>query len=267
MIDPAPDTRELPAAPARPSIPLPPAAPVAAGMTRVRAIVEVLLCSSYPTQILVAGVLAAFGLTGLAADGALNASFVIAVSIGDAALVATLVTVFMWRNGESLAATFVTRRPAAREILLGLGLAPLVLVGVSVLVGVVRLAAPELHNVKVNPMGALMRDPVLAVAFAVVVVIAGGVREELQRGFQLHRLTGHVCGAGPALLLTSVAFGAGHTLQGYDVAVATGVLGAAWGLLYLSRGSIVAAAVSHGVFNLAQVVIAWAFGDAIAPSP
>jgi len=236
-------------------------------MTPIRAVVEVLLCSSYPTQILVAGVLAAFGLTGLGADGSLNARFVIAVSIGDALLVAALVTGFMWRNGESLAATFVSRRPAGREVLLGLGLAPLVLVGVSVVVAVVRAAAPGLHNVPVNPMGALMRDPVLAVAFAVVVVVAGGMREELQRGFQLHRLTGHVCGPGLALLLTSVAFGAGHTLQGYDVAVATGVLGAAWGLLYLSRGSIVAAAVSHGVFNLAQVLIAWAFGDAIAPSP
>ena len=78
-------------------------------------------------------------------------------------------------------------------------------------------------------MGALMRDPMLAVTFAFVVVLAGGVREELQRGFQLHRLTGHVCGPGLALVLTSLAFGAGHTLQGYDVAVATGVLGAFWG--------------------------------------
>ena len=105
-------------------------------------------------------------------------------------------------------------------------------------------------------MGALMRDPALAAAFAVVVVLAGGVREELQRGFQLHRLTGHVCRPGLALLVTSLAFGAGHTLQGYDVAVATGVLGAFWGLIYLTRGSIVAGAVSHGLFNFGQVVIA-----------
>lgn len=267
MSDPAPDLREVPAAPDLPPHPLPPMASAPPAMTPIRAIVEVLLCSSYPTQILVAGGLAAFGLTGLGADGSLNARFVIAVSLGDALLVAALITIFMWRNGESLAAAFVTRRPAGREVLLGLGLAPLVLVGVSLLVTIVRAAAPALHNVPVNPMGALMRDPALAVTFAVVVVIAGGVREELQRAFQLHRLTGHVCGPGLALLLTSVAFGAGHTLQGYDVAIATGVLGAAWGLLYLTRGSIVAAAVSHGAFNLAQVVIAATLGDALAPSP
>ena len=89
-------------------------------------------------------------------------------------------------------------------------------------------------------MGALMRDPMVVMTFAFVVVVAGGMREELQRGFQLHRLTGHVCGPVPALLLASLAFGAGHTVQGYDVAVATGVLGAFWGLLFLTRRSVVA---------------------------
>ncbi|MGE4221829.1 MAG: CPBP family glutamic-type intramembrane protease [Vicinamibacterales bacterium] len=231
-------------------------------MTARRAILEVALCSSYPTQILVATVLAAFGGRGLDADGTLNAPFVIAVSVGDAVLVVTLIAAFMWRSGESLAATFVTGRPVGRDVLLGIGLAPLVLIGVSVTVAALRALLPQLHNVPENPMGTLMRDPALAAVFAVVVVLAGGVREELQRGFQLHRLTGHVCGPGLALLLTSAAFGAGHTLQGYDVAVATGLLGAGWGLLYLTRRSIVAAAVSHGVFNLAQVVIAATFAAA-----
>ena len=70
-----------------------------------------------------------------------------------------------------------------------------------------------------------------------------------------------------SLLLTSVAFGAGHTLQGLDIAVATGVPGGFWGVLYLTRGSVVAAAVSHGLFNLGQVVIAYTLGDALAPTP
>lgn len=260
MTDPAPDGRDDPGAAAPQPLP-------AAAMTPTRAVLEALLCSSYPTQVLVAAGLASVGLTGLTPEGALNAPFVIAVSLGDAALVALLVVWFVRRNGESLHTVFLAGRPVGREALLGLALAPLVLLGIALVVAVLRLAVPQLHNVPVNPMGALMRDPVLAAAFAVVVVVAGGMREELQRGFQLHRLTGHVCGPGAALLLTSVAFGAGHTLQGYDVAVATGLLGAAWGLLYLARRSIVAAAVSHAVFNLAQVAIAATMGDAIAPSP
>ena len=140
--------------------------------------------------------------------------------------------------------------------MLGVALAPAVLLGISLVVAAIRVAAPGLHNVPTNPMGALMRDPALAAVFAFVVVVAGGMREELQRGFQLHRLTGHVCGPLAAVVLTSLAFGAGHSLQGWDVAVATGILGAGWALLYLTRHSIVAAAVSHGLFNLAQVVVA-----------
>jgi membrane protease YdiL (CAAX protease family) len=234
-------------------------------MTRARAVLEVVLCSSYPTQLLVAGTLAAAGIRGLNADGGLNAPFVMGVAVGDATLVVLLIVLFLRRNGESLPAVFVAGRPIWREVTFGVMLAPMVLLGISLVVAGLRLLVPSLHNLPTNPMGALMRDPALAAAFAVVVVLAGGVREELQRGFQLHRLTGHVCGPGLALLLTSLAFGAGHTLQGYDVAVATGVLGAFWGLLYLTRGSVVAAAVSHGLFNLGQVVIAFTFGDALGP--
>ena len=261
MTDLAPDMREVPAAPA----PSPPPPLPASRVTPARALLEVLLCSSYPTQVVVAGALAAAGVPGVKADGSLNAPFVIAVSLGDAALVVALITWFIRRNGEAMTQVFVAGRPAWREVGLGVALTPLVLLGISLLVAAIRAAVPVLHNVPTNPMGALMRDPVLALTFAVVVVLAGGVREELQRGFQLHRLTGHVCGPGLALLLTSLAFGAGHTLQGYDVAVATGALGAFWGLLYLGRRSVVAAAVSHGLFNLAQVAIAWAIGDALPP--
>ena len=154
------------------------------------------MCSSYPTQLVVAGALAAAGVPGVKADGSLNALFVIAVSLGDATLVVALITWFIRRNGESMARVFVAGRPVWREVGLGVGLAPLVLLGVSLLVAAIRAAMPVLHNVPTNPMGALMRDPVLAVTFAVVVVLAGGVREELQRGFQLHRLTGQVCRPG-----------------------------------------------------------------------
>src|SRR5262245_44817260 len=101
MTDPAPDPREEPAAP---SAALPPPAP---RMTSWRALGEVVLCSSYPTQLVVAGLLAASGIPGLKNDGSLNATFVIAVSLGDAALVAALVVWFLRRNGESLGAVFL----------------------------------------------------------------------------------------------------------------------------------------------------------------
>jgi membrane protease YdiL (CAAX protease family) len=51
----------------------------------------------------------------------------------------------------------------------------------------------------------------------------------------------------------SIAFGAGHYLQGWDAAIATGLLGLTWGILFLRRGSAIAPIVSHAGYNAAQV--------------
>ena len=61
---------------------------------------------------------------------------------------------------------------------------------------------------------------------------------------------------GPAvgLAVVSIAFGAGHVIQGFDAAVATGMLGFVWGLIYLRRGSAVGPIVSHALYNGAQVL-------------
>ena len=142
-----------------------------------------------------------------------------------------------------------------REAVLGVMLVPLVTFGVARGGAGARALCPSLHNVAVNPMSAFMADPAMAVAFGVVVVVAGGVREEMQRAFQLHRLTGHVCAPLVALAMTSVAFGRGTPCRAATWRWRRCVLGAFWGALYLRRRSLVAASVSHGLFNLGQVVI------------
>jgi membrane protease YdiL (CAAX protease family) len=52
----------------------------------------------------------------------------------------------------------------------------------------------------------------------------------------------------------SVIFGLGHLEQGYAAAIATGSLGAGWGVLYWRRRSVIAPIISHAGFNLAQLV-------------
>ena len=69
--------------------------------------------------------------------------------------------------------------------------------------------------------------------FAFVVMIAGGVREEIQRGFVLRRFEQYLGGGAVGLAIFSALFGLGHLEQGYDVAISTGVLGAFWGAIYL----------------------------------
>ena len=90
--------------------------------------------------------------------------------------------------------------------------------------------------------------------FAVVVLFAGGVREEIQRAFLLHRFERWLGGGPLGVVVTSAAFGAGHYLQGADAVVATGLLGAFWGWVYLRRRSAVAPMVSHTGFDLLQIV-------------
>jgi membrane protease YdiL (CAAX protease family) len=89
--------------------------------------------------------------------------------------------------------------------------------------------------------------------FAVVAVIGGGVREEVQRAFILNRFERHLGGGWVGLGISSVVFGLGHIIQGYDVAVTTAVLGAFWGFVYLKRRSLAATVVSHSGFNAAEI--------------
>lgn len=232
-------------------------------LSRARAIGEAVLCSSYPTQIVAAALLAAVGVRGETAGGGLSPTFIIAVSLLDAALVVALIVLFLRRRGESVRAVMLGAAATWREAGLGAALVVPVTIGVALVVAAVRAVWPSLQNVPVNPMTALLGDPRLVVVFAVVVVLAGGVREEMQRAFQLHRLSPRVMPPLAALLATSLAFGLGHTVQGRDVAVATFALGALWGAMWLRRRSIVAAGVCHALFNLGQVLAAWLVGRQI----
>jgi membrane protease YdiL (CAAX protease family) len=99
-----------------------------------------------------------------------------------------------------------------------------------------------------------MRTPVQAAVFLIVVVLAGGVREELQRAFILHRFERYLGGIHIGLVLFTLTFGALHLEQGVDVAVAIGVLGLWWGLVYIRRRSAVLPLVNHAGFNALQVV-------------
>jgi membrane protease YdiL (CAAX protease family) len=118
----------------------------------------------------------------------------------------------------------------------------------------VQLTIPSLRNVPHNPLQDLVRNRRDAVIFAFVVMIAGGVREEIQRGFVLRRFEQYLGGGRAGLLIFSALFGLGHLEQGRDVALATGILGAFWGAIYLRRRSIIGPMVGHAGFNLAQVI-------------
>ena len=237
---------ETPVAPVvRPSVPL---------AARLVALVEVLLCSGFPTQLVLILLLRAAGWTPLDEAGRLSAAYVLALTLMDATLVVGLVLVFLTRHGESPRAVLVGRRWPGVEARLGLLLVPIVFVGIVLVVGSLHVWLPSLHNVERNPFQDLLAGPWQAGVFMTLVVAAGGVREEVQRAFVLHRFDRYLGGGGVGLVLFSLAFGAGHLDQGRDVAIATVCLGLFWGWLYLRRRSIVAPLANHMGFNLGQAV-------------
>ena len=244
-------TTELPQAPFID----PPPADLGRLQSRARALLDVFLCSGIPTQILIAKVLALAGIRPLLRGGQLNSTWVFLLAMGDTALLVLLATLLLRANRESPREIFLGQRRPFSEALLGIALVGPLLLAVGLVLLAARQAWPSLHNVADNPLTGLLRSPKEAVMFACVAVFGGGVREEIQRAFILTRFERDLGGPIVGLVFSSIAFGAGHAaLQGWDAAVATGLLGVIWGAIYLRRRSAVAPIVSHAGFNSLEII-------------
>jgi membrane protease YdiL (CAAX protease family) len=220
---------------------------------RIVALLEVIICSDFLTQVALAGTLSIFGLRPYI-QGRLSVAYVVGLSLADSILLIALILVLLYAHGERPSDVLLGRRPIVREAAAGL---PMMLIALAIAIAVllaVRRFAPSLHTVENNPLQELLQSPRDAALFAFVVLVAGGVREEIQRAFLLHRFEQWLGGGTTGVIVTSIAFGAGHLLQGVDAAIATGLLGAFWGVVYLRRRSCVAPMVSHAGFDLVQIL-------------
>ena len=221
---------------------------------RLIALLEVLICSDFPTQIALGATLTALGFRPFGTTGQLQIAFVVGLSLIDAVVLVGLIMLFLYSHGESPREVLFGRRRIADEIAYGI---PLTLVALGAGIGLllaIQYLVPWLHSVQQNPLEELLSSQVGAWLFALVVLVAGGVREEIQRAFLLHRFEAWLGGGTVGVIVTSVAFGAGHLVQGYDAAIVTGLLGAFWGVVYLRRRSVVAPMVSHAGFDLLQIL-------------
>lgn len=222
------------------------------GQHRVVAIIEILLCSSIPTQLSIQGLMQVLGWSFQPIP---SLTVLTILSVGDTVALLTMMVILTRAHGESVRALwFGDRRPAA-EAALGLLLVPPVFLIVGFLMTLLMRLVPVLHNVPTNPLEELATGaPQDAALLAVVAIVAGGVREELQRAFLLQRFERHLGGAVVGVIVLSTAFGLGHLLQGRDAAVTTAVLGAFWAIVYLRRRSTIAPMVSHAGFNALEVL-------------
>jgi membrane protease YdiL (CAAX protease family) len=221
---------------------------------RATAVLEILLCSSIPTQLAIGALLHLGGIASTDAAGHLSLTFVLTLSLADTALLIVMMMFFMHVHGETARATWFGTGHGLREALVGLATVPLVFVGVGIILNAIRLFAPSLHNVETNPLEQLAATPGQAAAFSLVAIIAGGVREELQRAFMLRRFEQYLGGATLGVWVLSIAFGLGHAMQGWDAVATTATLGAFWAWMYLQRRNTVAPIVSHAGFNSLEIL-------------
>jgi membrane protease YdiL (CAAX protease family) len=215
---------------------------------------EVLLCSSVPTQIGIGAVLRAAGMAPTDAAGNLSLAFVLTLSLADTVVLIGLMVALTRAHGEAPSELWVGSARPWREMVHGLLTVPVVAIAAGVMLNAIRLFAPSLHNVPSNPLEQLAATPGEAALLALTAIVAGGVREELQRAFLLRRFEQHLGGATVGVIVLSVAFGLGHYVQGWDAVIVTGTLGAVWAGMYLKRRSSIAPLVSHAGFNSLEIL-------------
>ena len=78
---------------------------------RVSALLEILLCSSVPTQLALAGALRVAGVQVFSKAGQLSLTFVVILSVGDTLLLAALMVIITRSHGESVRELWLGRGP------------------------------------------------------------------------------------------------------------------------------------------------------------
>src|SRR5690349_20632887 len=145
-----------------------PAPPTAAD--RAVALLEVLLCSEYPTQIVIAQALTVSGFHQQNADGSLNVAFVTTLSLVDAAVLIGLILLLIVARRDRPSRVLLGNRPAASESGVGVGLMFVSLLLAAGILIAIQLVAPGLRTVEHNPLQDLLRTPRNAAIFGLVVI-------------------------------------------------------------------------------------------------
>jgi membrane protease YdiL (CAAX protease family) len=219
---------------------------------RLHAIFEIVLCSGVPSQFALTFLIARLGFSPYE-GGRLSFGYITTLLLLDAAVMIGLIFWFLHGHGERARDVFLGPRPTRHEVWLGVPMTGVVFMLAMVVLSTTQRILPSLHNVPDNPLQQLIATRNQALVFAVVATIAGGLREEIQRAFIIHRFDQHLGGEKVGWILYSLVFGLGHSLQGWDAVVTTTCLGLFWGYVYISRRSIVASVVSHSGFNAAEI--------------
>jgi len=174
----------------------------------------------------------------------------------EASIALGILALMLWSRGETLHDLGLCKTLLPSNILIGLSLVPLLFMVNLLLTLIFQYWLPQFF-IDRNPLMDLIRTPKDLILFLIAALVAGGIKEELQRGFILTRFRDHLGGAWVGLVVWSTLFGAGHYLQGAQGITAATFFGFLFGGVYLARKSLVAPIVAHAVYDVLALVSYW----------
>jgi uncharacterized protein len=222
---------------------------------RVQAIFEVLLLSGLLSSILAGLIL--YALPGKAAANPLRSapslSLFILLESGIALL---LLAAILRYHRESLRSLGLHWSRWKLHLILGLALVPFLFIINAIIAIFFKLYLPQYYIDK-NPLTELIRTPQQLILLIFSALIAGGIKEELQRAFIITRFRIHLGGAGVGLVLWSIAFGFCHYIQGVQAILVATVYGFVFGIIYILSGSLIAPIVAHSAYDTLVLLAYW----------
>jgi membrane protease YdiL (CAAX protease family) len=149
-----------------------------------------------------------------------------------------------------------------RNFVIGLMLVPFLFLTNAIVAILFKAYLPE-YYMEQNPLVENLHTPQQLALFIFSALIAGGIKEEIQRAFILNRFRSYLGGAGTGLLIWSLAFGAGHYVQGAQGIVIASLYGFLFGGIYILSGSLVAPIAAHGAYDTLAILAYYFFSDKV----
>jgi membrane protease YdiL (CAAX protease family) len=236
-------------------LPAPAEAPRKHWTDRVQAVFEIILISGLISSFL--AYLPFSTLPGWSA-GVLfnNAKYVSLYLLLESGITLSLIAMILKARGESLYTLGLFLDRWKPNMVIGLIVVPFLFLINGAVTLLFRVYLPRYYTER-NPLTESIHSPQQLLLFIVSALIAGGVKEEVQRAFILNRFRRYLGGAGVGLILWSLAFGAGHYVQGAQGITVAALYGFIFGVIYLASGNLIAPMVAHGVYDTLALLGYW----------
>jgi membrane protease YdiL (CAAX protease family) len=222
---------------------------------RIQASVEVLLISGLVSGLFAALLMSLFRVKNLDLLPK-NANLLSAYLLLESAITFLILAALLRLHGESFRSFGLRWESWKRKLLLGLTLVPIFFSINGVVIFVFRSYLSRYYS-EHNPLVENLHTPQQLALFIFSALVAGGIKEEIQRAFILNRFRTHLGGAWAGLLLWSIAFGAGHYVQGAQGIVIASLYGFLFGVIYLRSGSLIAPLTAHAAYNTLAILAFW----------